>query len=89
MRVQEPLGSDFSLLHDAFDSSPGGGSTTLNDSLYVGLKLLEAAKGRPLLLLYTDGLDTASWLEEFDVLKMARSSEAMIFAVGDRASDGV
>ncbi len=89
VRVRKPLGSDFSLLHVAFDSTAGGGSTALNDSLYVGLKLLEAAKGRPLLLLFTDGLDTASWLEESEVMKMARSSEAMIYAVAARASAGV
>ncbi len=89
LRVQKPLGSDFSTLHEAFDSTTGGGSTALNDSLYVGLKLLEAAKGRPLLLLFTDGLDTASRLDESEVMNMARSSEAMIYAVGARASDGV
>jgi VWFA-related protein len=89
VRVRKPLGSDFTLLHEALESTAGGGATALNDSLYIGLKLLEAAKGRPLLLLFTDGLDTASWLEESDVVKMARSSEAMIYAVGARATDGV
>ena len=64
LRILKPLGSDVSLLQEAFDSTTGGGSTALNDAIYVGLKLLEAAKGRPLLLLFTDGLDTASWLEE-------------------------
>jgi Ca-activated chloride channel family protein len=89
VRVLQPLGSDFSRLHEALDETEGGGSTALNDALYVGMKLLEAAKGRPLLLLFTDGLDTASWLEEPDVVEMARTSEAMIYAVGARTTDGV
>lgn len=89
VHVRRPLGSEFSLLHEALDATAGGGSTALNDSLYVGLKFLEAAKGRPLLLLFTDGLDTASWLEASDIVKMARSSEAMIYAVGARTTDGV
>lgn len=89
VKVQKPLGSDFSLLQEALDSTAQGGPTALNDALYVGLKLLEAAKGRPLLLLFTDGLDTSSWLAESDVMKMARSSQALIYAVGVRSTEGV
>jgi Ca-activated chloride channel family protein len=89
MRLIKSLDNNFDGLHVALDQPLGGGSTALNDALFVGLKLLEAANGRPLLLLFTDGLDMASWLGESEVLEVAKASQAIIYAVGVRSTEGV
>jgi VWFA-related protein len=83
-RVQllKGLDRDFDETHRAIDGRMGSGSTALLDALFVGLKFLETAEGRPLLLLFTDGVNNASWLLEEDVLNMVETSEAMIFVVG-------
>lgn len=89
LRLRKKLDSDFDRLQKAVDQTTGGGATALNDALFTGLKLLEAAQGRPLLLLFTDGLDNASRLEESEVLEMAKASQAVIYAVGVRSTEGV
>jgi VWFA-related protein len=59
---------------------PAGG-TSLIDALYVCLKR-RWGTGRPLVVLFTDGQDSASWLENEDVLQAARESSALLHVVG-------
>jgi VWFA-related protein len=82
MLLRKGLDGNFEHLHRALDRTQGGGRTALNDSLFVSLKLLEKAEGRPLLLLFTDGLDSASWLDESELNEIVGASEAVIYAVG-------
>ncbi len=57
------------------------GPTALNEALFFGLNVLESREGRPLALILTDGIDNASWLSAESVLQMARSSEAVVYAL--------
>jgi len=41
--------------------------------------------GRPLIVLFTDGQDSASWLENGDILQAARESSALLHVVGTEA----
>ncbi|MGH9324946.1 MAG: VWA domain-containing protein [Vicinamibacteria bacterium] len=59
----------------------GGGWTAFNDALFLTLTYLRNAKGRPILVVFTDGMDNTSWIGEEAVLESARSSEAVIYAV--------
>jgi VWFA-related protein len=54
------------------------------DGLYSGLKLLEDTEGRPLLIVFTDGLDNVSWFGDEEVLELVRESEAMVYVVSLR-----
>jgi VWFA-related protein len=82
MHLRKGIDGNFAHLHRALDRARGGGRTALVDSLFVSLKLLEKAEGRPFLLLFTDGLDSASWLDESELNEIVAASEAVIYAVG-------
>jgi Ca-activated chloride channel family protein len=55
------------------------GATALNDHLYVGLKQLERRQGRRVVLLLSDGVDSASALGMKDVLQYAESSPSLVY----------
>jgi VWFA-related protein len=76
------LSSDFDSLHGALDRPAIGGLTGLHDALFAGLKLAEAGLGRPMVLVFTDGLDNASWITELELLDVVRESEAVVHMVG-------
>lgn len=76
------LSGDFDLLHTALDQPARGGLTSLHDALFAGLKLVEEGSGRPMILVFTDGLDNASWITEVELLDVVRESEAVVHAVG-------
>lgn len=80
---------DFDSLHRAINRRTTGGATGLNDALYAGLKLVETRPGRPLVVLFTDGADNASWLTAKELREVARSTEAMVHIVGIRSKAGV
>ena len=58
-----------------------GGATSLHDAVYAGLVTARAGGGRRLLIVFSDGIDTASWLRETDVLRVARRSDVLTYTV--------
>jgi len=76
-----PLATSGPAFREALDTVRAGGSTALFDALFTGLAMSRAGAARPLLLLFSDGRDTVSWLSADDVLAVARSSDASIYAV--------
>ena len=82
----EPLTSDLTRVRDAIDrmhAEPGGsgGGTTLIDACYAALALSDSDVGRSLLLVFTDGVDTSSWLTPERVLEAARRSNVVAYGV--------
>jgi VWFA-related protein len=63
---------------------PGGG-TAVMDALYSAI-LLPEARGRSLVVLFTDGVDNSSFLDWRQVLKVAERSNALIHVVSLRDS---
>jgi VWFA-related protein len=57
------------------------GYTSLIDASYAALMVSEANPGRPLVLLFSDGLDTSSWLKEEAVLYTAQRCDAVVYAI--------
>lgn len=80
LRVLVPQGGGSSALRRAIDEMETGGLTALWDALYAGLKL-PVSRGRPMVVLFTDGRDNLSWLTAPQVLKVAPESEAIIHVV--------
>jgi VWFA-related protein len=66
------------------DLQPGG-ATALMDALYSAI-LLPEARGRSLVVLFTDGVDNSSFLDWRQVLKVAERSNALIHVVSLRDS---
>lgn len=58
-----------------------GGSTALVDVAFAALLLKPKATTRTLVLFFTDGDDTASWLAADDLLETARQSNAVVYSV--------
>jgi len=81
VHVRVPLSASAARLGRALDGLRARGSTALFDAVFAGLALSGTGSGRPLLLLFTDGRDTVSWLAAEDVLEAARQSDVPIHAV--------
>jgi Ca-activated chloride channel family protein len=84
--VHGALTRDRSLLEAALSRvEPEGGSAIL-DAVQSAIVLGESEAGRALVLVFSDGVDTASWLTQPELLKTARRSDAVIYGLTARAS---
>jgi len=59
----------------------GNGATSLRDAVHLALQLQPHDRSRPLLLVFTDGHDTASWLTEDAAIDSAKRAGVVIHAV--------
>jgi VWFA-related protein len=73
---------DRALLASALDRRTGRGATALHDAAFAALLTRDPVPGRALILLFSDGEDTASWLPGETVLEAARRTDAVIYVVG-------
>lgn len=64
------------------------GGTALNDALFTAFVLSQSSGGRSLVVAFTDGLDSASWLGTSHVRAMARESDTITYIVGIDPSQG-
>lgn len=74
--------ADRSRLESAIAGSEAGGATALHDAAYAALTLRDPEPGRTLVLVFSDGSDTASWLSGQAVIDVAKQSEVVVYAVG-------
>jgi VWFA-related protein len=67
-----------------------GSHTSLMDAAHAAMAIGDSATGRPLVILFSDGSDTASALASSSVLETARRTGAMLYAVAppESASGG-
>lgn len=79
--LRVPMTGDFQSIRTALATLTGSGATSLRDAVHLALQLQPRDRSRPLMLLFTDGHDTASWLTEDAVVDSARRSGVVIHAV--------
>ena len=73
-------------LNSVFRTIHPQGETALRDALIAGLELTSRSDTRrPVLIVFSDGADTASWFEIQDVERAAKQGWASLFAVTPRA----
>jgi VWFA-related protein len=65
----------------ALDEAQGAGETALVDGVHAAMTLGESDAGRALLIVFSDGLDTGSWLSADAVLDNAKRSDVVAYAV--------
>lgn len=65
----------------ALDQARGEGLTSLIDATHTGMLLGESDAGRSLLIVFSDGVDTSSWLTADAVLETARRGDVVVYAV--------
>jgi Ca-activated chloride channel family protein len=58
-----------------------GGSSSVHDAAYAAMMLRDSRPGRALVVLLSDGRDTASWLSAEAVLRAARRTDVVVYAV--------
>jgi VWFA-related protein len=75
------LTTDHARVRDALDLAQPSGNTSLIDASYAGLILGESDAGRALMIAFSDGVDTASWLTPEQVLDTGRRSDAVVYGV--------
>jgi VWFA-related protein len=79
--LRVPMTGDVGAIREALAAMAGDGATALRDAVQLAVELQPRDRTRPLILLFTDGLDTASWLTEDAVLDSARRVGVVIHAV--------
>ena len=75
------LTGDFDRVRAALDRAQGQGQTSLIDAAHAGMLLGESDVGRSLLIVFSDGVDTASWLTADAVLETARRGDVVVYSV--------
>jgi len=78
---QQPVAAELLRVDDALTPQLEPGHTALYDAVFASMALADGAPGRALLMIFSDGVDTASWLESKAVLQAARGSETVAYAI--------
>jgi Ca-activated chloride channel family protein len=79
--LKSPLTNDLAKVKQALDATQPFGNSSLQDASYAGLTLAESRFDAPLLVIFSDGLDTFSWLTEAAVLETAKRNNTVVYAV--------
>jgi Ca-activated chloride channel homolog len=87
LTLRAPWTSDRAALKASFANVEARGSTSLHDAAYTALTIRDEVPARALVLIFSDGNDTVSWLPGQAILDSARRSEAVVYAVGLKPRD--
>lgn len=79
------LTKNIDAVRRALDGPGFSGGTALVDTTYTGITIGESDAGRSLLIIFSDGLDTSSWLPAEKVLDAAKRSDVVAYAVVTRS----
>ncbi|GMR23807.1 MAG: hypothetical protein BMS9Abin37_2279 [Acidobacteriota bacterium] len=81
--VHQPLEltSDKEALHNALDFIEARGATAWRDALFAAIKVLEPTRGRSLVLLFTDGRDTYSFIAQDQMKALVEQSSSVVYVV--------
>ena len=80
-RLQGPVAGDPAAVAAALSGLEASGATALHDAVFTGLKLADPRRGRPVVMVFTDGADRVSWLSAEAVEAAARESEAAVYVI--------
>jgi len=83
--LHSALTGDRARLRALADGVTAGGTTSLFDAVFAALALRETDAGRTLLLLFSDGRDTSSWLTARKLVESARRTDVVIYPVTVRS----
>jgi VWFA-related protein len=75
------LTTDLNRITSALDDAAAFGDTALVDASFAGIVVGESDVARSLLLVFSDGLDTSSFLRPDDVFDIARRTDTVVYAV--------
>jgi VWFA-related protein len=85
VRLRHELTSDISRIRQALAEVNPSGLTSLVDGTSGAIALAGSEVGRSLLIVFSDGVDTASFLSPSAVLQSARRSDVVVYGVAMRS----
>jgi VWFA-related protein len=82
-QVRRPaaLTSDRAAVLSALDRVAPSGATAIFDAVYAALVLRDRSPNRTMILVFSDGLDTASWMRTEDVVDLAKQVDGVVYGV--------
>jgi Ca-activated chloride channel family protein len=80
--VRVPLTSDTTAVAAALATLRGSGGTALRDAMWTTVQLRPLDTSRPVVLLFTDGADSSSWVSAADALEGIKRAGVIVHAVG-------
>jgi VWFA-related protein len=80
MRVA--MTGDMNTIRTALSRLRADGATSLRDAVHLAFEVQPHDSSRPLILVFTDGRDSASWLTEDGALETARRAGVVVHVVG-------
>ena len=81
VQLGSKLTSDVSTVREALGAAKGTGMTAMVDGTYAGIMVGESDAGRALLIVFSDGVDTSSWLRADAVLDTAKRADVVAYGV--------
>jgi Ca-activated chloride channel family protein len=83
---QSPLTTNIDQVRTALGGSDAKGGTALVDGAYAGMMLGESDAGRSLMVIFSDGLDTSSWLTADAILDISKRCDLVVYSVATGGS---
>jgi Ca-activated chloride channel homolog len=94
VEIRQPFTSNRPDLEAAIMDTAAGGSTSLNNAIYISLKELRKIKAqsedevrRQALIVFSDGEDTSSLVSFDEVMDLAKRSETAIYTIALRSNE--
>ncbi len=79
--VRATLTPDLATIRERLDGQSGGlGDTSLVDATYTSMLLAEGEEARGLVMVFSDGAETGSFLNAASVLQTAQRTDAVVYA---------
>jgi len=79
--VGPPLTPDIARVRQALEDAEPRGATSLIDACFAGMMLAGSDAGRGLVIVFSDGRDTSSWLKANAVVDAAKRSDAVVYGI--------
>jgi Ca-activated chloride channel family protein len=76
-----PPSTNHACIEDALKNATPAGETALVDGVFAGMTIGEWDAGRSLQMVFSDGLDTASFLDSERVLDLGRRSDVVVYPI--------
>jgi VWFA-related protein len=83
--IRVPMTRDLEQVKRALGSVQGAGASSLRDAVQLALAMPPAGDARTVIIVFSDGADTSSWLSDAEVVEAARWSGVVIHMVAVRA----
>jgi Ca-activated chloride channel family protein len=79
--VGPPLTPQIARVRQALEDAEPRGATSLIDASFAGMMLAGSDAGRGLVIVFSDGRDTSSWLKADAVVDAAKRSDAVVYGI--------